>query len=93
MWFPRLPWGPRVPPASGPWTKEKATFFLRSSIGITLVGLTVGLIYATGIGQNNRTAGFILIALAVANLYPCWVMARIRQRLRARSGAPGERER
>jgi hypothetical protein len=91
--FPRLPWGPRVPPMSGPPTEESATFLLRSCIGIALIGFIIGLIYATGIGQNHRTAGFILIALSVGCLYPCWVMARIRHRLRATNGAAGQKER
>jgi hypothetical protein len=51
MKFPRLPWGPEVPPAG---TEEGLTFWLRWGIACGLIGLAVGVIYATGLARTTE---------------------------------------
>jgi uncharacterized membrane protein YdjX (TVP38/TMEM64 family) len=83
MKFPRLPWGPEVPPAG---SEESLKFMLRWSIACGLIGLTVGIIYATGIGKNHRTLGIAVIALSLALVvHAWWLTVRRRRQLRAQA--------
>ena len=84
--LPRLRFGPVVPPAN---TKEGLTFTLRFTVGLIVIFLVVGFIYATGIGKNHQTLGILLFACAVACLYPCWLLVRIRRKVRAQSPKRG----
>ena len=77
--MPRLPWGPEIPPA-GTDADRKFTQRLLAMFG--LIGLLVGVIYASGIGNNHRGAGFLLIGLSIAMIYPYWLVGHLHQRRR-----------
>ena len=80
MKFPRLPWGPQVPPTG---SEEGVTFTLRSLIACGLIGFAVGVIYATGVGKNHRTLGVVMVALSVVIIiHSSWLMVRTRRQLR-----------
>jgi hypothetical protein len=51
---------------------------LRAVIALASVCFVVGVIYATGMGKNNRALGIALIALSVTFVYPYWLVARQR---------------
>jgi hypothetical protein len=73
MRIPRLPGGPDVPLAD---SEEGRKFTQRWIAACAGVALAVGIIYASGVAENNRELGFALIGLSVAMMYPYWLVRR-----------------
>ena len=80
MRFPRLPWGPQVPPSD---TEEGLTFNIRFGLVLAAFVFVMGLLHATGLLGNSQRLGLLLMALGVAVLYSSRQMARVRRSVRA----------
>jgi hypothetical protein len=78
MRFPRLPWGPEVPPSD---TEEGVRFTIKWGLGLAVICFGGGLVYATGLRGDDRRFGLLLLALGVAMVFWAWGLDRHRQRV------------
>ncbi len=62
---------------------RELTDLYRLGVGLTVVAFGTGLIYATGIGKNQQTVGFLLLAWSGGMLWGCWWIRSQRRRLKA----------
>lgn len=83
--FPRLPWGPEVPPSN---TAEGAKFTLRWLQAITALSVGLGVVYSTGVFGNDRSFGVLLLVVSVPMLLICWRIARVERRIQATKDEP-----
>jgi hypothetical protein len=48
---------------------------MRGLVAIAALSLIVGVIYSTGIGENHRIAGLVLIVLSALCAYSAWSLS------------------
>ena len=68
-----------IPPAS---TEEGVTFLVRFGLALGFILVAAGVLYTTGLAGSNRLFGVGLFASSLCALYPCWMLWRLRNRMR-----------
>jgi hypothetical protein len=59
---------------------REISFVARGVATVAALSLIVGIIYATGIGKNHRTAGVVLIILSALCAYSAWSLLALKRR-------------
>jgi hypothetical protein len=71
-----------IPPVS---TEEGVTFLIRFGLVLGFILAAAGVLYATGLAGSNRRLGAGLFASSLCALFPCWMLWRLRGRMREAS--------
>jgi hypothetical protein len=71
-----------IPPAS---TEAGVTFLIRFGLALGLILAAAGVLYATGLAGSNRLFGVGLFVSSLCALFPCWMLWRLRARMREES--------